>query len=1268
MKNLFRFRRAIAWATAVALSFPVLPAHAEDIDIFNSESDGVAGNPNILFVLDNNSNWARNNQHFVPDETQGQAEIDAIRQVIAADWVDSTMNIGVMEWVTTGTANNNGGFIRFGLNAMNATNKASLTAKLNYMYGSVTVPDEKRATSGTQYGALFYDVHNYFASTNQSQNGDGTPPGLPDDTAYSATYSKFNSGLNCDNVCAKTFVIFIGNPLASDPLDDDATNTSRLSALGGSTTQLPLPNFTSSTGLTTAQLGKTSACVPDADATATCPTPGASPWNPYLPLSAKGEITAAAAARTATCNPMVAAKAPGLSANCSDSAAYPFGCAYGNATSGTNDCTVAGTNYYDVNTTTSTTVASGCQNPSYNCPAGATCTLSARSCSGSKKDWDVKITSSSTTRSTACYASAADCVAANAGATSCTNPGTVGTNCAAGTSIRFVNGLGYGTVNTPTGTTTADTGPRNLDEWTRFLYGKGLNVGDSCESRKVASYMIDVYKDQPNSVQTALLMNAARVGGGKYFTASSKSQIIAALEKALQEIRSVNSTFASASLPINATNRAQSKNEVYIGMFRPSKNPRWYGNLKRYALYIDADGVTVKLGDKDGKSAVNERTGFIDDCAISYWTTDSYNVPAESPASDPASGFYWANYSGDYASRCVNVSTGGSTFGVEGTNRAYSDLPDGPQVEKGAVAEVVRKGNSDDSKIWQVNRKFYLIGSGLFSGSTTDLSGLSGLTTEEQKWLEGKDRLATGKDTPSDEDLDGNVDEVRASIHGDVLHSQPLPVDYGGRTVIYYGANDGSFRAVEGSTGKELWAMLHKETATSAFVKRLRDETPLVEYSFGKYGATTARERKSYAWDGSIGLVQDASSNVTIFPTMRRGGRYVAALSATNPESPSRKWLVGCTGKGIDGESASCTGGFEKLGQTWSRPNLGPVKGYGAGKMVAFFGGGYNSCEDKDETYPSCSSDMGKQIFAVDAESGELLNSGLTTEGRVPGDIALLDVDKDGMADYAYAADTKGNIYRIDMVTRTVSGSDVSYTARAPGSWTMRKVAYTSDGRKFLFRPELYDVASAGKVYLAIGSGDREHPLRDHYPYGKVTNRFYVYLDDLNVSSGSVSLDSLKNVTSDDGCKSEEFTPTSSGKGWYFDLDQYGTGEQTVTSALIAGGEVVFSTNRPIPSDSGSCPTYLGEARGYRVGLLTGSGAVGEEGTCGGSRSSTFAGGGLPPSPVIGTVMIGNRAVTVQIGAVLKQGGASTPISPDKLKPKVSPTRKRVYWKQTGND
>ena len=162
----------------------------------------------------------------------------------------------------------------------------------------------------------------------------------------------------------------------------------------------------------------------------------------------------------------------------------------------------------------------------------------------------------------------------------------------------------------------------------------------------------------------------------------------------------------------------------------------------------------------------------------------------------------------------------------------------------------------------------------------------------------------------------------------------------------------------------------------------------------------------------------------------------------------------------------------------------------------------------------------------------------------------------------------------------------------------------------------------------------------------------------------TVMIDNTASTT----CSSPPLTPASIQKGWFMSLNQNGPGEQTVTSSVIVGGLVTFSTNRPVPAAAGTCSTTLGEARGYFLSLLNGSGAIGIGGSCGGSRSGIFVGGGLPPSPVLGTIPVGGTPRTVLIGAIQRTPTVSSPIGSQPFVPPIRPTRKRIYWFTPGSD
>ena len=797
------------------------------------------------------------------------------------------------------------------------------------------------------------------------------------------------------------------------------------------------------------------------------------------------------------------------------------------------------------------------------------------------------------------------------------------------------------------------------DEWARMLYQSGVTV-----------HVLDAYYAQHNVSHSSVLNRAATAAGGMYFAVKNQEEIAIGFEKILAQINAVNSNFAAASLPISATNRSQSLNQVFIGMFRPNTTaePRWMGNLKQYQLIKTASGA-IDLGDALGVGAVNLQTGFVTGCAVSHWTSDS--------------GAYWTD------TRDNNLSRAGCTVyptlnGVLGSE--WSDMPDGPVVEKGGVAEVIRKGNNPSvtnaSPTWTVSRSVQTYSTSTTSKLEAISSTNTGWSTTLLDWVKGYDDgtsvVVDGvtKYPYSDFITPSASARTRASIHGDVIHSRPLPVNYGTATygvTVYYGSNDGMFRAVDAASGQERWAFVAPEHYTK--FQRLHDNSPFL--NFPNVPADLTPKAKDYFFDGSIGIYQNANnSKVWIFPSQRRGGRMLYAFDVTNPAAPTLKWRVGCPNLT---DNTGCTTGFENIGQTWSMPSVAFLKGYSTTTPVIVVGGGYDACEDTNGTSPTCTSRKGTGVYVIDADTGALVKHLDTPGGSVAADISMSDANGDRSVDYAYAVTTTGDIWRVDFsnpsTSTTVSAS--ALVAQPASDWRIRKVANTTGGgRKFLYPPAL--LRTTTKMYVAMGSGDREHPLYTQYPYDtQVTNRFYVFLDDLTVPAASstattVNMDTdagMKDFTDPAGstCGTAGVTPNSGLKGWFMGLP--GRGEQSVTSALIAAGMVTFNTNRATPGGANSCTNPLGEARGYWVNLFNASGAIGvSSATCGGSRSSVFAGGGLTPSPTLATVRVGDKDETVAIGAAQRSGGASAGIAPQEVKPPISSKRKTIFWKSNAAD
>lgn len=775
------------------------------------------------------------------------------------------------------------------------------------------------------------------------------------------------------------------------------------------------------------------------------------------------------------------------------------------------------------------------------------------------------------------------------------------------------------------------------DEWARYMYQSSLGV---------VTYTLDVDKVTTGQGPgwSSLLKSIARVSNGKYFDVNSSTgnQIAIALGTIFTEIQAVNSVFASVSLPVSVNTQGTYLNQVFIGQFRPDRDgaPRWNGNLKQYKLGL-TNGV-LGLQDADNNGAINTQTGFITECARSFWTPSTVDN-------------YWAF---DPAGKCLTVASS-----------ATSNYPDGSIVERGAQAYRLRNGTTSTRNVKTCSATF-----GSCTALTDFADGNAGVTqtalgaassterTNLINWSRGQDVTYTvGSETKGDENGNSNTTEVRPSVHGDVVHSRPVAINFGNDTspqvVVFYGANDGMLRAINGNRsasigsaapGDELWSFMPPQFYGS--VKRLRDNNQLV--SFPTVTASGASP-KPYGIDGSITAYRSSTATY-LYAGMRRGGRVLYAFDVTTPASPTLKWAKGCPNLAND---TDCTAGFSAIGQTWSPAVSGLAAGYGSGNSpFIMFGGGYDSCEDTDTNGAICGTTKGNSVFVLDADTGAKLVE-LSTDRGVVGEVTIVR-DSNGKAIYAYATDLGGNIYRITI------GS------LAPASWTITKVASlgcgptatdscgTTPNRKFIYGPDV--VSENGEYILLVGSGDREKPLSSYTHAAGVSNHFYMVRDKPSeatwLSSESsrcgasvICLASLEPVST--STPSESALATK--KGWYLQLSST---EKVVTSAITVFGTVTFSTQMPPTTSTNVCSSNLGVARVYNIAYTNASTRNGTT-----SRYETLPAGGLSPSPVAGTVILDNGE---QRNFIIG-GSGSSPLEAEEppAPPGATPQpTKRVYW------
>ncbi len=440
---------------------------------------------------------------------------------------------------------------------------------------------------------------------------------------------------------------------------------------------------------------------------------------------------------------------------------------------------------------------------------------------------------------------------------------------------------------------------------------------------------------------------------------------------------------------------------------------------------------------------------------------------------------------------------------------------------------------------------------------------------------------------------------------GDFLHSRPVLVDYGDRQVLFAGSNDGYLYAIDADTGEELFAFMPQALFPNLKTLLKNDAT----------------EAHPYGVDGTLTVFRSENGSILLYFGLRRGGRHYYALDISEPDAPLLQWH-------IDGG----VGSFANLGQSWSKPIaavIEEVKG-GAQREAVLFGGGYDpledgTCSDPNLPLQKCPVDklvltprqvdtLGRNIYAVDAHTGELIwsigtgNATYTVndmQNAVAANLAVLDLDSNGIVDRIYAADVGGRIFRVDL-----PDSENRLLVESAKVDTPQTVLFADLGgagvqgnRRFYHEPDVAVLRDGLKRYIsvAIGSGYQAHPLVKGEQ--AVQDRLYV-LKDFGVT-GLPDADSLPRENQD-LVDATTVVPDKAPYGWYIDLDSV-AGEKALARAATLQGKVFFTTFSPATPPENVCTAPLHTGAVYSINANNGA-AVRQPGDLGDWKPAKVAG------------------------------------------------------------
>jgi type IV pilus assembly protein PilY1 len=396
--------------------------------------------------------------------------------------------------------------------------------------------------------------------------------------------------------------------------------------------------------------------------------------------------------------------------------------------------------------------------------------------------------------------------------------------------------------------------------------------------------------------------------------------------------------------------------------------------------------------------------------------------------------------------------------------------------------------------------------------------------------------------------------------------------------LVFVGANDGMLHAFNATDGEERFAFI-----PGAVVPNLRHlSDPGYTHRFYVDGPSVAGD----VFDG-------ANWRSILVGTLRNGGKSVFALDVTDPDNIELLWEF----SDVD------------LGYVYNKPAITRLHN---GKWGVIIGNGYNSTNHRSV------------LYVLNAVTGAVMKKFDTGEGSfaLPNGMAspsVVDINGDLIADYVYAGDLQGNVWRFNMINTSLTAA-IQGTLAAParnnaaaGTWS---IAYGGEPL-FIAQDEASPVnrqpittnivvaphESGTGLIAMFGTGkylessDAQvdnvrvqgyYGIWDRYTAGQVTSgstlATAITRNDLQEQTLSTSttptftnLEEDGTITSVNNTVREvsenpvewwDFSTvpaTVNRQGWYIDFLENGTdiGEMLVTDSLVLGRSTIFATSVP---------------------------------------------------------------------------------------------------------
>lgn len=436
----------------------------------------------------------------------------------------------------------------------------------------------------------------------------------------------------------------------------------------------------------------------------------------------------------------------------------------------------------------------------------------------------------------------------------------------------------------------------------------------------------------------------------------------------------------------------------------------------------------------------------------------------------------------------------------------------------------------------------------------------------------------------------------KGNLLGDFINTEPVSLNDGDDFVA--GSNDGLvhyfWRNNSNHPYSELFAYAPSATLSKTQYVAKRD-----------YGQSGNPHR--YLADGAL-VTQDlfgamGGGKQILVGSLGRGGKGLFALDLDNATANSPSGIHTNVGLwDLNSEDLGVWNGGLNMGYTFGRPVIAKIKQpltpSGSEPWAVIAGNGY----DSSDAWPGNKS---SGIFFFNAKTGTRMgNVMLSTDGSNPGigGLAVMDSDNDGVADFIYAGDRNGDLWRIDLKDELHgTNPDPSKNTKAYKIWE------GNSSQPITMTPTLYRINN-DEVMVLFGTGSMlkdsdKNDTTQQSVYGIRDNistvpTTYSYTTD-RAATGRLIQQTIVEEKNDSGESyrkvSQNAKPADGSKsgGWYLDLS-IGTNsaERVTQSMMVLSNGVFFTTQIPTVQQSDRCKGGGGDGWTMALSAVTGSAPV----------------------------------------------------------------------------